>query len=1122
MKSIKSPVSLLTAVAFVAHALMLHMVVPAPAYALTQAEAKIHWGRIAAGDEHSLSVMAGGTVEAWGADSALQSTVPNVLGEATRVAAGGAHSLALRTDGTVLGWGEDSTGQSTVPSELSGVVSLAAGGEHSLALKSDGTVVAWGSNGFGQSSVPMTLGDGVVAIAAGGDHSLALKGGTVVAWGNNEFGQATVPTSALSGVVAIAAGGYHSLALKSDGTVVGWGKNHERQILIPSGLTNVVAIAAGFRHSVALKSDGTVVAWGGLLDGSFDPSVIVPTGLGDVVAISAGRVHSLALKSDGTTVGWGDNRSGQAFGVVSVDPQNDTVGAPVDTIFTISYSAPLQAAANYNQVSLKDRNGNAVAFSKSLSGRVLTVQPTGPLATDNRYTLSTPSGSVKDAYGTNSVGQSVTVWTPDTIPPAVVSVSPAHGAEGVSVHRPLNVEFTESIAQGDTFGSITLQSDTGDPVECMYSTLQALLVITPMVPLESETLYTLTIPAGAVTDKSDNPLAIPFTSNFTTGLTHTITTTAGVGGSISPSGAIVVDRGASKTFTVAATTGYEIDAVLVDGEPVTLVDNTYTFVNVTADHAIGATFVKKTYTLAYAASAGGSISGTAFQTVAHGSDGEAVTAEPDPGHVFIRWSDGVTAATRTDTNVTADITVQAEFATSAHAITATAGAGGSIAPAGAVFVGNGASQTFTVTADEGHEVDAVLVDGEPVTLVDNTYTFVNVTADHAIGATFALKQYTLLYSASAGGTISGSTRQIVSHGFDGTAVTAEPKTGYTFAGWSDGVTTATRTDRNVKADRSVRANFASTSTPTPSVSIAGDNRYLTAIAGSRAAFDRADAVVIATGEHFADALGGAGLAGALDAPLLLTQKGALPSAVATEIGRLGASKAYILGGAGAVSDEVGRALDRLPGVTSVIRIAGNDRYQTASAVAAETIKVLNASGTYNGDAFIATGANFPDALCASPVAASQGMPVFLADPARPSVNLPASVKRVWITGGTAVVSTGVENSLKSKLGTASVKRLAGGDRFATAAAVARFGVGRGMTWDGVGITTGMNFPDALAAGPVLGSRDAVMLLTDSNSVPGYTRSELTANKSKISKVTFFGGDAAVPPGVRATVNSLIE
>ncbi len=307
------------------------------------------------------------------------------------------------------------------------------------------------------------------------------------------------------------------------------------------------------------------------------------------------------------------------------------------------------------------------------------------------------------------------------------------------------------------------------------------------------------------------------------------------------------------------------------------------------------------------------------------------------------------------------------------------------------------------------------------------------------------------------------------------------------------------------------------------ISIVGDNRYLTAIAGSKTAFPNgAPAVVIATGEHFADALGGAGLAGALNGPLLLTQKGALPGAVSSEVMRLKAKKAYILGGAGAVSANVESALKAKLGTNNVVRIAGSNRYQTASAVAAETIKVLNASGTYNGDAFIATGANFPDALGASPVAASQGMPVFLADPARPSVNLPASVKRVWITGGTAVVSTGVENSLKSKLSTASVKRLAGGDRFATAAAVAKFGVARGMHWDGVGITTGMNFPDALAAGPVLGSKNTVMLLTDSSSVPAPTRSALSANGGEIKTVHFFGGTNAVSQSVRDAVMQVVQ
>ena len=310
-----------------------------------------------------------------------------------------------------------------------------------------------------------------------------------------------------------------------------------------------------------------------------------------------------------------------------------------------------------------------------------------------------------------------------------------------------------------------------------------------------------------------------------------------------------------------------------------------------------------------------------------------------------------------------------------------------------------------------------------------------------------------------------------------------------------------------------------TQAPLPTV-IAGSNRYATAIAGSKAAFPSAPAVVIATGENFADALGGAGLAGALKSPLLLTEKAALPGAVATEIGRLKASKAYILGGTGAVSANVEVALKRQLGAANVVRIAGSNRYDTANRVAARTISILGTG--YSGDAFIATGANYPDALGASPIAAAEGMPVILADPASASVTLPASVKRVWITGGTSAVPARVESSLLSRLGPGNVKRLAGDDRFDTAAKVATYGISRGMSWSGVGITTGMDFPDALAAGPVLGSRSYVMLLTDSNSVPAPTVNTLSANKTKIDAVHFFGGDAAVPPSVRTTVTNLVK
>ncbi|MFR6394777.1 MAG: choice-of-anchor J domain-containing protein [Oscillospiraceae bacterium] len=70
-----------------------------------------------------------------------------------------------------------------------------------------------------------------------------------------------------------------------------------------------------------------------------------------------------------------------------------------------------------------------------------------------------------------------------------------------------------------------------------------------------------------------------------------------------------------------------------------------------------------------------------------------------------------------------------------YTITATAGEGGSITPAGEVSVKEGASQTFAIAAQEGYAIADVLVDGQSVGTVDS-YTFENVTANHTIAAVF--------------------------------------------------------------------------------------------------------------------------------------------------------------------------------------------------------------------------------------------------------------------------------------------------------------------------------------------------------------------------------------------------
>jgi putative cell wall-binding protein len=315
----------------------------------------------------------------------------------------------------------------------------------------------------------------------------------------------------------------------------------------------------------------------------------------------------------------------------------------------------------------------------------------------------------------------------------------------------------------------------------------------------------------------------------------------------------------------------------------------------------------------------------------------------------------------------------------------------------------------------------------------------------------------------------------------------------------------------------------------PVVPIAGANRFATAVEVSRQAFpDGLDpqgrrTVVIATGQSWPDALGGTALAGVLDGPVLLVDTNAVPADVMTEIDRLDPRRAIILGGTGAVGTAVEEALIGKLGAGFVERIAGATRFQTADAVAARVMGLQGAA--YDGTAFIATGGNFPDALAAAPLAAAKGWPLFLSGPTALSdgtVAAMAPVRQVVILGGSGAVPDAVEAGLRTRLGPANVHRLSGPTRYQTAVEVASYGVANaGLGWDRVALTTGANFPDALAGGVLQGKAGSVMLLTPPTALDDATAAVLSANRNTISSVTFLGGTGAVNQDVRNAVTRLL-
>jgi hypothetical protein len=126
--------------------------------------------------------------------------------------------------------------------------------------------------------------------------------------------------------------------------------------------------------------------------------------------------------------------------------------------------------------------------------------------------------------------------------------------------------------------------------------------------------------------------------------------------------------------------------------------------------------------------------------VLHGDDGSAVTAVPTTGYEFVDWSDGVQTAERTDTNVTADLSVTAHFASDSYTVTSSVGSGsGTIDPLGPQEILHGETAQFTLTPAANHHIQSVggTCGGNRQ---GNTYTTNPVTADCTVIANFAESQ----------------------------------------------------------------------------------------------------------------------------------------------------------------------------------------------------------------------------------------------------------------------------------------------------------------------------------------------------------------------------------------------
>lgn len=196
------------------------------------------------------------------------------------------------------------------------------------------------------------------------------------------------------------------------------------------------------------------------------------------------------------------------------------------------------------------------------------------------------------------------------------------------------------------------------------------------------------------------------------------------------------------------------------------------------------------------------------------------------------------------------------------------------------------------------------------------------------------------------------------------------------------------------------------------------------------------------------------------------------------------------------------------------RLEGPTRYDTAVAVS---------QARFAGPIdyfFVATGADFPDALAAAPAAGVKGAPILLVrrDEIPPVVR--AEITRlqpaiIVVTGGLAAISNAVFAELDG-LASRGAVRLAGTDRYGTAAVIATSAFpGRPDVW----LATGRNYPDALSGAPTAGVFADPILLANEDGVPPATLDALRRIQPRF--VHLLGGKDVLPDSLKAQIVAVV-
>ena len=233
----------------------------------------------------------------------------------------------------------------------------------------------------------------------------------------------------------------------------------------------------------------------------------------------------------------------------------------------------------------------------------------------------------------------------------------------------------------------------------------------------------------------------------------------------------IVNYGDNWYSNIVPATGYSIENVLLDGQNLyTASNNQFNFI--VESHVFDITFEANTYTITTNAYGAGSVTnGMTFTYDPANPVDYVFNATPEEGYyvsavIINNEAQDLTGVegtyTTTIENVADNYVIDVHFSIFTYTMTAEAGEGGTITPAGAQTVNYGTDVTYEINANEGWYIASTDIDGVTTTytqddaVVTLTIPYTAINADHNISVTFAQFMYTITATAGTHGTVNGA------------------------------------------------------------------------------------------------------------------------------------------------------------------------------------------------------------------------------------------------------------------------------------------------------------------------------------------------------------------------------